>query len=572
MKFLLKYFKPYKTRLFLGLTIKIIGTAMDLVIPWILAMIIDELVPTKDMNLILLWGGIMLLSAVVSILGNIVANRMASRVARDITKTLRYQLFEKIEHLSCKQIDDFTIASLVSRLTSDTYNVHQTIGMVQRIGIRAPILLVGGIFATLTLDPLLCLVMVATLPFIAITVYFVSKKGVPMYKQVQKKVDVLVRHVRENYQGIRVIKALSKTEHEKEKFDKANFDVTQSERKAGMIMSITNPAVTLLLNLGIACVIAVGAYAVNIGISQAGKIIAFMSYFTIVSMGLLAITRIFIMFSRASASISRIEEVFNCEEDLKIEEIKQEETENFIEFRDVSFSYYKEDNTEDVVKNINFTLKKGESLGIIGSIASGKSTIIQLLLRFYDAQSGSIRINGKDIRSLSPKELRKSIGVVFQNDFLMADTIYENIRFERNIEKEEIEKAIEFAQAKEFVDSLDTRTEHKLDSKGANFSGGQKQRILIARALAGSPEILILDDSSSALDYKTDANLRKAISTYLKQTTSIIVAQRISSIKHTDKILVLDKGEVVGYGKHADLLETCEVYKEILKSQVEEVA
>ncbi len=572
LRFLVEQFKPHKVRFFMGLSIKIIGTLMDLVIPWILALIIDELVPTGDMNLILIWGGIMILSAIVSWIGNVTANRIASRVAMDITRKVRYDLFNKVEHLSCKQTDDFTIPSLVSRLTSDTYNVHQSIGMVQRIGIRAPILLIGGLFATLTLDPLLCLVMVATLPFITVVVYFVSKKGVPMYKTVQKKVDVLVRCVRENYQGVRVIKALSKTEQEAEKFDKVNLDVTKSERAAGNIMSITNPAVTLLLNFGIVCVIAVGAYAVDAGISQAGKIIAFMSYFTIISMALLAMTRIFIMYSRASASIQRMEEVFSCENDLDIEKILKEDTDNFIEFKDINFSYNEDKKAKNVLTNINFSIKKGESLGIIGSIASGKSTIIQLLLRFYDPKSGSIRIDGVDIKSLTPSELRKNIGIVFQNDFLMADSIYENIRFERNISKEEIEKAVNYAQAKEFIDSLDEGYEHKLDSKGANFSGGQKQRILIARALASKPDILILDDSSSALDYQTDAKLRKAIKTHLKGTSSIIIAQRISSIQHTDKILVLDKGEIVGYGKHEDLLINCEVYKEILKSQVEEVA
>ncbi len=572
MKLLFSYLKPIKFRLLLGLAIKFVGTIMDLIIPWILALIIDEIVPTQKMSLVALWGGMMVLSAVVSLLGNIIANRMASKTAMEVAKAMRYDLFEKIESLSCKQIDNITIPSLVSRLTSDTYNVHQSVGAMQRIGVRAPLLLIGGIFVTLTLDPLLCLVMVATLPFIALVVFFVSKKGVPLYTQVQKKVDVLVRSVRENYQGVRVIKALSKSAHEKEKFDVINLDVTKSERKAGMVMSITNPAVTLLLNLGIVAVIIVGAYAVNAGISQEGKIIAFMSYFTIISNALLAITRIFIMYSKSSASLKRIGEVMECEDDLQLLDILKEDNENYIEFKDVNFSYFDEDGAKNVVKNINLSLKKGESLGIIGSIASGKSTIIQLLLRFYDPKSGKIIIDGKDIRSLEPAQLRKSIGVVFQNDFLMADTIFENIKFERKLSEDDINTAIELAQAKEFISSLEIGLEYKLDSKGANFSGGQKQRILIARALASRPEILILDDSSSALDYETDAKLRKAIKKHLKETTSIIIAQRISSIKNLDKIMVLDKGEIVGYGKHEDLLATCQTYKEILKSQVEGIA
>ncbi len=570
MKLLLEYAKPYKIRILLGLTIKIIGTIMDFVIPWILAHIIVDLVPTRNLNLIILWGVIMLLSSALSWVGNVTANRMASKVAMNITGSLRYKLFEKIGKLSCKQTDNLTIPSLVSRLTTDTYNVHQSVGMIQRIGIRGPILLIGGVFVTFTLDPLLSLILVLTLPFVAVVVVFVSKKGVPMFVKVQKKVDVLVRAVRENYQGVRVIKALSKSEHETNKFDKINEDLSKSERKAGMIMSITNPAVTLILNLGIVGVIAVGAYAANIGISQEGTIIAFMSYFTIMSMALLGVTRIFTMYSRVSASLKRINEVFECEDDLKLLEILSEKSDNYIEFSGVDFSYTEESDTT-VLKNINFSLKKGESLGIIGSIASGKSTIIQLLLRFYDPQNGRIMIDGKDIRSLQPSQLRRSIGVVFQNDFLMADSIYENIRFERELNKADIDTATELAQAKEFIGKLEQGLEHKLDSKGANFSGGQKQRMLISRALAAKPEILILDDSSSALDYETDAKLRHAIKKYLKQTTSIIIAQRISSIRDSDKIIVLDKGEIKGYGSHDELLKTCQVYKEILNSQVEEM-
>jgi ATP-binding cassette subfamily B protein len=497
---------------------------------------------------------------------NIIANRMAARVARNTTESLRHDLFEKILSLSGTQLDYFTIPSLESRMTSDTYNIHNMIGMMQRIGVRAPIILIGGIVITSTLEPVLTLVLVGVLPFLALIVYFVSKKGIPYYVEMQKSVDKMVRIVRENITGVRVIKSLSKTNSEKKRFSDVNDEVVSKELKAGTTMAITNPVMNFLLNLGLTLVIVVGAYRVNGGASEPGKIVAFLSYFTIMLQAVMAITRIFVVFSKASASAGRIAEVLEVEEDLKVSSQPGESqaAEDHISFQQVSFSYTQ----EPCLMDIDFTIKKGGSLGIIGSTGAGKTTIVNLLMRFYDVTEGSIRIDGQDIRSIDKLKLRRKFGVVFQNDVLFADKVYENISLGRELPQDQVSESAEHAQAASFIEELDQKLDFKLAIKGSNLSGGQKQRLLVARALAGKPEILILDDSSSALDYKTDSLLRKAIRENYAGTTTIVIAQRISSVMKLDHILVLEDGQMAGYGTHDELLNSCEVYQEIYQSQM----
>lgn len=584
---ILQYLKTYIPRMVGGLTIKIIGTLTDLGLPWVLAYMIDEVIPQKSMRLVALWGTIMLLLAVITRTLNIQANRMASSVARDATRTIRHDLYTKIMSLSGRQVDRFTIPSLVSRMTSDTYNIHNTIGMIQRIGVRAPMILMGGIAITFTLDVVLTLVLIATLPFIAALVWFVSRKGIPMYTKVQQSVDQLVRVVRENATGVRVIKALSKGESEKQRFDAINEGTSAKEVKAGATMAIINPTMNLILNIGLTLVIIVGAYRVNAGQMEVGKIVAFLSYFTMILNAMMAINRVFIMLSKATASANRISEILDTPEELlpmSEQQIQQLTGSNssasqtpYIEFDHVQFSYYKKSNQQNIT-NLSFCLQKGESLGIIGSTGSGKTTLINLLMRFYDIDSGAIRINGQDIRSMTLQELRASFGVVFQNDILFADSIEENIRFWRDIPDDQIRQAAVDAQAAGFLQEIGSSSHddapdalargllHQSASKGANLSGGQRQRVLIARALAGKPDILILDDSSSALDYKTDAALRTALRSY--KTTSIMVAQRISSVRSLDHILVMEDGQCVGYGDHATLMQTCQTYQEIYHSQM----
>lgn len=549
----------------LGITIKFIGAIMDLLLPWILSYLIDEVAPTRDMGLVLLWGGAMLLASVLAWVTNIVANRMAAWVAQHTTRAIRHDLFQRISLLSCSQIDQFSIPSLESRLTSDTYHIHQFIGMMQRMGIRAPILLIGGIFITLTLDPVLTLVLVCTLPFLAVLVFLVSKKGVPLYTKLQQGIDSMVRTVRETISGIRVIKALSKTAYERKRFDGINKDVVRREKKAGITMGLTNPMMNLFLNLGLTAVIVTGAFRVNAGLSQPGKIVAFLSYFTLILNAMMAVTRIFVMYSRGSASGSRINEVLQTQPDLGIVPSPPEETPYHVEFDHVTFSYNK---NEPTVEDISFALKPGETLGIIGATGCGKSTIMALLMRLYDVDSGKAVISGSRVNSLPPEVLHTKFGVVFQNDVLFADTIYENIDFGRGLPRSDIEKAARCAQAWDFISALPKGLEHMLTSKGTNLSGGQRQRVLVARALAGHPEILLLDDSSSALDYKTDAALRQALRQEYAGTTTIIAAQRVSSLLHADHILVLDEGKEIGYGTHEELIKTCEIYQDIASSQL----
>lgn len=552
----------------LGLAIKFTGTIMDLLLPWILAHTIDDVVPTRNIGLIFLWGVAMLVCSVVAFWGNVAANRMASRVARDTVEVVRRDLFAKISYLSSRQVDAFTVPSLESRLTSDTYNIHQMIGSMQRLGVRAPILLLGGILVTLTLEPALSLILIAVLPFTGLLVYRVSKKSIPLYTDLQSAVDALVRTVRENIKGIRVIKALSKTEYEKQRFAGVNADTVKQEKKAGITMALTNPMMNLVLNFGLTLVILAGAYRVNAGLMQPGKIIAFLTYFIIILNAMLSVTRIFTLYSKGSASAERIREVLDAPEDLKVEPKAPDKSGYHIRFDRVTFSYGHGQGQRNIVKDISFALKREETLGIIGPTGSGKSTLVRLLLRLYDPDSGAVYLDGTDIRSIPKEELHQKFGVVFQNDVLFADTIGENISFGRPLGREQIETAAACAQAREFIDTLPDGYDHLLTSKSTNLSGGQKQRVLIARALAGMPEILILDDSSSALDYKTDALLRGALAHRFSHTTTVIVAQRISSIRHADHILVLENGETAGYGTHEELLESCETYREIYSSQM----
>jgi len=559
------YLRPHYFRMSIGLIIKFIGTIMDLFIPYILAHIIDNVIPTGKTGSIVFWGSIMLVCAIFAVSFNIIANQKAARVARDTTEVIRHDLFSRIMNLSNKQTDYFTKPSLISRLTSDTYNVHQMVGMMQRLGVRAPILLVGGIIVTLTLDPALALVLMAVIPFIGVIMIFISKKAIPMYMKVQQTVDDMVRMVREDSAGIRVIKALSKGEYEKKKFADINEEVVQKEKKAGITMALMNPAVNILLNFGLVLVIVVGAYRVNSGLTSVGKILAFTTYFTIISQAMMAISRMFIILSKANASAKRIVEIVDSEEDLLPELLEGYEGEDYIVFDNVSFSY---DKIENNLTDISFKLKKGETLGIIGSTGAGKTTLIQLLMRFYDVDEGDIYIGGENIKSMDTENLRKLFGVAFQNDTIFEDSIYENIRLGRNLTDEDVKNAIEYACATEFVEEKEDGEDGLLSIRGANLSGGQKQRILIARALAAHPQILVLDDSSSALDYKTDATLRTNIKKYFDDTTLIIIAQRISSIMNADHIMVLEDGECIGYGTHEELLKNCETYREISISQL----
>ena len=436
--------------------------------------------------------------------------------------------------------------------------------MMQRMGVRAPMLLIGGITITLVMDSFLSLVMIAMLPIIFTVVYLISRRGVPLYSKVQTSVDGMVRVVREDVQGIRVIKALSKNEYENRRYDEVNARLSRDERHAGTVMGIVNPVMTLLMNFGITAVVALSAERVMNHTSDPETVIAFTQYFTLISMAMMSISRIFVMYTKCSASAKRISEVINTPESYEAIEDATEYG-GYVAFDNVSFSYHGRRKNLD---NVTFSLNRGESLGIIGATGSGKSTLIKLLLRFYDADEGRIILDGRDVRTYSREELADKVSVALQNGFLYADTIEENIKFGREISHGDVVFAAKVAQADGFITSFPDGYSHMLAQKGTNVSGGQKQRILIARAIATRPEILILDDSSSALDYKTDAHLREALREALPDTTVITVAQRVSSIKDSSLILVVDEGRVIAAGTHGELLEICPEYKEISDSQM----
>ncbi len=565
--------RPFLPKMAVGFTVKFIGTIMDLVLPMMLAFMIDDIVPQKSMPLIWAAGAVMAVCSVIAIWGNITANRIAARVARDTTEKIRNDLFQRISYLSARQLDHFTIPSLESRLTSDTYNIHQMVGMMQRLGVRAPLLLIGGIIVTFLLEPVLTLVLIATLPFISMTVYCISKRGIPLFTGQQEATDEMTRVVRENAQGVRIIKALHKEETEKARFDGANAGLNRAEKRAAVNMALTSPLMNLFLNGGLVAVIFVGAIRVNAGISEPGKIIAFMSYFTIILNAMMSVTRMFIMASKGIASANRIGEVLDTPEDMAADPAYAGEADPRapkIQFDDVSFSY---NGVRDNLSHISFTLEKGQTLGIIGPTGSGKTTLISLLMRQYDVNDGAVRIDGVDVRGMEKKVISKKFGTAFQNDFLFADTIEANIDFGRGLTKEEMEAGATVAQAMDFIQEKDGGFGHELTIKGANLSGGQKQRVILSRALSGKPEILVLDDSSSALDYATDARLRRALRERYdgredQRPTTVIVAQRVSSILHADLILVMEDGKITGRGTHDELLETCPLYAEIAESQM----
>ena len=566
MRWALGYLKPLAKRIAVGITIKVVGTVAELMIPFLLSHILENVIAHNDVTEILLFGILMAVCAVVAGVGNIVANRMAAKTTMLFSRKMRHDLFSKTLNLSARSTDSFTIPSLEARITSDTYNVQNFIGMMQRLGIRAPMLLLGGTAITMIMDRRLALVMVATAPLIFIVVYGISRKGVPLYSDVQKSVDGMVRVVREDAQGIRVIKALSKVDYENERYETANAALKRNETKAGVIMGIVNPVMTLFMNMGIVGVVAVSAYFVSEGLSSTTTVIAFMQYFTLISMAMMSLSRMFVSYTKCAASANRIAMVMESESELKsVEDDGNGNKGLHISFENVSFSYLGKAYN---IKNLSFELKKGETLGIIGATGSGKSTVLKLLMRFYDADKGIIRINGRDVRSYSSEELTSMFGVVLQNDFLHADTIEGNIRFGRDISREDVERAAKIAQAHDFITSFSDGYSHEISAGGTNLSGGQRQRVLISRAVAGRPEILILDDSSSALDYKTDAALRVALSDAFPDTTVITVAQRVSSVKGCDLILVIENGEVIGCGKHDELMECCAEYKEISDSQM----
>ena len=594
-----QYIRPYYGFIVLTIFIKLSGALLELLLPYLMEIMLDKKVPAGDLRAIYLYGFGMMACAFGCFGCNVLANRMSARSSGQITRAIRHDLFAKLQSLSARQLDKLTVSSAESRLTSDTYNVNQLLARLQRMGIRAPILLLGGIAMMLMMDASLALVLIGLLPIIALVVYFVTKKSVPLYTKQQTALDQVVRVVQENITGIRVIKALSKTDYEKQRFHTVNEELSDIGLRSGMVTGATNPIATAVLRLGLTLVVLIGAFRVNGGTMESGVIVAFLQYFIMILNAMLTVTRIFVMLSKGEASANRVADVLETGEDLTVichseersdeespastpeilrsaqddtcndchsEERSDEESPMppHIEFDNVSFSYT---GIGKNLENISFRLGRGQTLGILGPTGSGKSTIINLLLRLYDPDSGCVRIQGRDIRTIPYPELRKMFGVVFQNDFVAEGPIRQNIGFFRDLPQDRITEAADHAQA-DFIAIKEGGMDHSVAVRGNNLSGGQKQRLLIARALAANPEILVLDDAASALDYATDAKLRRALATHYSDTTTVLIAQRVSSLRHADLILYLSEGEILGMGNHSQLLRSCPAYRYLAETQM----
>lgn len=572
MKLMLRFMKPYTARIIITVILKFLAVISELFIPYTLEYVIDDIAPTKNMKLVALYGIVMVVFAVMGLFFNVMGNRMATYTSKNAIRNVRSELFEKTMFLGGEEFDRASLPSVISRMTSDSYNVQSFLGIVQRMGVRAPIMLLGGIIIAGRMDISLTLVLLCMIPVLAFIIIFISKKGIPMFRKVQGMLDGIVCIMRENISGVRVIRALSKHYYEKDRFEKQSDALAESDIKAGMVMALPNPVMTLFLNTGLTLIILIGAYRVNSGVMKTGVILAFLTYFNMIMQAVMGINRIFILYSKAGASADRIDDLLsikNSVEDLPedandgTDSSKNDESDYAIIFDKVSID-------KMGLKDISFKVKKGQSLGIIGSTGCGKTTILNLLLRFYDPDSGTISIDGKPVKYYSRKALRQKFGVVFQNDIIFNDTIYENIDFGRNLDKKDIEKGAQNAGIDDYIEGLPDKYQHILAIKGMNLSGGQRQRMLVARALAGGSEIIILDDSSSALDYRTDARLRENLKKNYPHVTKVMIAQRVSSVRDMNSIIVMDKGRIIGYGDHESLMENCETYRETYNMQMGE--
>lgn len=577
MKLIFRYMGRYRAAVLLAMGIKLAGTMTELLLPYILEYMIDDVVPAGSLPRVVLWGLLMFAAAVVCRQLNVLANRRTVDNAHRISYDVRQDLFVKTANLPGSAFDELGLPSLISRMTSDSYNVQSAVQQLQSMCVRAPMLLLGGMVMTLAMDLPLAMILVVMLPVLLAVVFFVSAKGIPMYNTVQKRLDSVVRIMRENITGIRVVKALSKADYEKRRFAAANREMTDCDIKASTVMAIPGPLMQLCLNVGLTLVVVAGAWRVNEGLTRPGVILAFLTYFNMITMGVMGLSRIFMTLSKASASAGRIAEVLAAPDEQRVlrpGEALQPSGAGFLRFENVDFSYGKTGagfaggEREKALDHISFSLNRGESLGIIGPTGCGKTTIINLLMRFYDADAGGVFVDGRDVRSYDKDELHRKFGVAFQNDMVFQDTLGENIRFGRDLDEAALRRAAKDAMAAEYIDSLEDGLDHPAAIKGANLSGGQKQRLLVARALAGNPEILVLDDSSSALDYKTDAAMRRAIARSHGDSTVILIAQRVSSVMGMDHILVMDNGRCIGYGSHGELLENCPPYREIYETQM----
>lgn len=569
MSFLYKYFKKYYKMFFLAVGCVMLEVLCDLLQPTLMSIIIDNGISTNDMSMVLKYGFIMI---GVSIFGAFIAinrNRFATTVAQDFGAELRLDVFNKIQSFDFDNIDKFERGSLITRLTNDITNIQNFIYGLMRIFVRAPLLAVGCIIMSIRLDFKMALIVLTIVPIVGVLIYLNLRYGYPYFLKVQRAIDKVNGVIREYLRGVRVVKAFNRFDFEDERFEKVNDDLTYKSVASMKFMAVFNPIITLIVNIAIAIIIWSGATRVNLGTIQVGKIVAFTNYMTQLLFALMATTMIFSSLIRAKTSAERINEIFLEENNIKEvnDKVDDSSEKGNIKFENVIFSY-KGLKGDPIIDDISFTLEKGMTLGIVGSTGSGKTTLINLIPRFYDAKSGNILIDGIDIRNYTLEELRSKISIVPQKTVLFSGTIKENIKWgKENATDDEIIEACKIADADSFISGFNEGYDSIVGQGGSNLSGGQKQRVAIARALIKRPEILILDDSTSALDTDTEYRIRKSLKEYSKDMTTILIAQKISSVISADKIIVLDHGKIVGEGTHDELMNNCEVYKDIYKSQ-----
>lgn len=566
---LMKFLKPYTGSIILVLILLFLQSLANLFLPKLMSQIIDIGIGNNDAAYIVRIGSIMLIIALVGGIFTVIANLYSSKIAMGFSRDLRKVLFTKVESFSLGEFNEIGTASLTTRTTNDITQVQQLVLVVLRMMVTAPLMIIGGIILALSTSVELSIILIVSIPILLVVIILIGRQGIPLFKAMQSKLDQVNLVLRENLTGVRVIRAFNKVEYEKERFSSANEDLTQNAIHVNKIIAILMPSMMLILNLTSVFILWFGGIQINQGSLDVGNLVAFIQYVMQIMMSLVMLTMMFVMIPRASASASRIHEVLNLPLHITnaTNAISTTSEHGFVEFKDVTFSY--EGGEEPALSHISFISKPGEVTAIIGGTGSGKSTLISLIPRFYDVTSGQILVDGIDVKELSQEALRSKIGLVPQKAILFSGSLKENIRYgKEDATDEEILHALDIAQASDFVSHMPEGINSHIAQGGTNVSGGQKQRLSIARALVRKPEIYIFDDSFSALDFKTDAILRKALRKETLNACMIIVAQRISTIMDADKILVLDEGKIVGQGTHKELLETCSIYKEIALSQL----
>ena len=565
---LFKGLKPYWTLVIGVLVLVFISTMTDLELPDLMSDIVDTGIVQGDVSYILGRGGVMLLVALLGTVCTILTSYLSSKIGMGFSRDLRKKVFEKVESFSLTEINEVGTSSLITRTTNDINQVQMVVIMMMRMMLSAPIMIVGALIMALRKDVELSKVILVVIPIIIVTIVIIAKFTLPMFQKMQDKIDKLNLVVRENLTGIRVIRVFNKVEAEQERFNQASLEVSRIATMANRLMGALMPLMMLILNLSIIAVIWFGGIRINDGDLMVGDLMAFIQYLTQVMFSLLMLTMMFVLIPRAQASAVRINEVLEMESPIQEpKEAIQPQLKGYVEFKNVSFGY--EGAEEYAISNISFVAKPGEVTAIIGGTGSGKSSILNMIPRFYDAAKGEVLVDGVNVRDMNQQELRSKIGYVPQKAVLFTGTIRDNILYgKEDATDEEVRHALEIAQATDFVSKMKEGIESPISQGGTNVSGGQKQRLSIARAIVRKPEIYLFDDSFSALDFKTDAQLRAALKKETKDSTVIIVAQRVSTVMDATRILVMDEGHVVGMGTHEELLQTNEIYQQIVESQL----